>query len=354
MEYSKIRQADYQESLSQRLTGILTRHRCKGISVSVCGEASVLLKGAAGIQSNSDNSPLTAESIFWGDKLAAPVVAYVAWKLHEQGTFDLNRPLTQYTPEPFLPGERNLEYVTGRSVLSQTSGFPLKKHPSMPTHLQWMPTTVFSYSDYALLYLQRTIEQAAKTDFQTLAEEIVFQPFRMKSSSFVWKDEFADRFAHPHIKGEANLKVRAEKPNTSKFFYTTPTDYCLFLNKLFVPQTSQKCLAPITLEQMLQPQIELFGGLKWSAGIGYYEGKDGVFYWHFGDNEGSKSLAFIDTSADLCLCAMANDEHGFDAIRAFLKDGMGQPLKAWEIYRGFSLKKAAFERTRAAAQKKYR
>ncbi len=353
MNYAKIRDEAYRSGLTDRLTGILTRTVCKGISVAICGEASVLLKGAAGIQSQTDNAPLTTESVFWADQLAAPVVAYVAWKLHEDGVFDLNRPLTEYTAEPFLPGERNLNYVTGRSVLSQTSGFPIKKHPTMPTHMELMPTTAFSYSNYALLYLQRAIEQATKTDFQTLAENLVFKPFRMYSTSFVWKDEYIDRFAHPHVKGEANLKVRAEKPNASRFFYTTPTDYCLFLNKLFVPQTSRKCLAPMTLEQMLQPQIELFGGLRWTAGIGLFEGKEETLYWQFGDDEGSKSLAFIDKNADICACVMANDSHGFDALQAFLKDAMGEPLRPWEKYRGFSLEKAAFDRKIKAAKKKY-
>ncbi len=353
MDYNRIQTEKYRGELTDRLTGILTRTVCKGISVAVCGEASVLLKGAAGIQNQNDNSPLTTDSVFWGDQLAAPVVAYAAWKLHEEGILDLNRPLTEYTAEPFLPGERNLDYVTGRSVLSHTSGFPKHKHPSLPTHLELMPTTTFSYSNYALLYLQRAMEQATKTDLQTLVNELVFQPFRMHSSSFVWKDEYVDRFAHPHIKGEALLKVRAEKPNASKFFYTTPTDYCLFLNKLFVPQTSKKCLTPLTLERMLQPQVELFGGLKWTAGIGLWEEKNETFYWQFADHDGSKALAFIDPSKDLCLCAMVNDAHGFDALRAFFKDAFKESFKPWEKYSGFSLEKLAFDQKVKAAKKKY-
>ena len=353
MKYDKIRDEKYAASLNDRLTGIITRTVCKGVSVSVCGEASVLLKGAAGIQSNEDNSPMTAESVFWGEQLAAPVVAYAAWKLHEDGILDLYRPLTEYTAEPFLPGERNLDYVTGQAILSQTSGFPMRKNPTMPTHLELMPTTLFHYSNYALLYLQRAMEQATKTDLQTLTDELVFKPFRMHSSSFVWKEDYADRFAHPHVKGEANLKVRAEKPNASKFFYTTPTDYCLFLNKLFVPQTSRKCLTPITLEKMLKPQVELYGGLKWTAGMGLSEEKSGKIYWQFGNDEGSKALAFIDPSADLCVCVASNDDHGFDACKAVLKDAFGESLRAWDKYDGFSLEKAAFDRKVKAAKKKY-
>ncbi|MBO5248710.1 MAG: serine hydrolase [Clostridia bacterium] len=352
MNYEKIREEKYRSTLTDRLTGILTRSVCKGISVAICGEASVLLKGAAGIQSQIDNSPLTTDSVFWADQLAAPVVAYAAWKLHEEGILNLDRPLTEYTAEPFLPGERNLDYVTGRSVLSHTSGFPLRKHPTLPTHIELMPTTVFSYSNYALLYLQRAMEQATKTDLQALVNELVFQPFRMNSSSFVWKEEFAEKFAHPHVKGQANQRVRAEKPNASKYFYTTPMDYCLFLNKLFVPQTSRKCLAPLTLEKMLQPQVELFGGLKWTAGMGLFEDKNGRYYWQFGDNEGSKSLALIDPQADLCICAMSNDAHGFDALNAFWKDAFAG-ASPWEKYRGFSLEKAAFDQKVKAAKKKY-
>ncbi len=352
MKYDKIHDEKYTSSLTDRLTGILTRHVSKGISVAICGEASVLLRGCAGVQSQTDSSPVTNDTVFWGHQLSLPVVAYVAWKLHEDGIVDLYRPLTQYTAEPFLPGERNLDYVTGLSVLSQTSGFPMKKHPTLPTHLELMPTTLYSPSDYALVYLQRALEQATRTDFQTLAEETVFKPFRMNSSSFVWRADYADRFAHPHIKGEANQKVRAEKPNASKFFYTTPTDYCLFLNKLFVPQTSRKCLAPLNLQKMLTPQTELYGGLQQAAGIGLYRDKTDLLYWQYGDGEGTKSLAFIDPSAGLCGCVMCNDANGFSALESFLKEVAGG-APYWEKYSGFSLEKAAFDRKVKSAKKKY-
>ena len=49
MNYAKLQDEKYLASLTDRLTGILTRSVCKGISVTVCGEASVLLKSAAGI-----------------------------------------------------------------------------------------------------------------------------------------------------------------------------------------------------------------------------------------------------------------------------------------------------------------
>ena len=354
MNYTKIREEKYRASLNDRLVGILTRTTCKGISATLCGEASVLLKCAAGVRSGETSDPMTTESVFWGDQLAAPILAYMAWKLHEDGVMDLYRPLTEYTAEPFLPGERNLDYVTGQAILSQTSGFPRKKNTDgMPTHIEIMPTTLFSYSDYALLYLQRAMTQAAKTDLQTMAGEMVFKPFRMRSSSFVWRPEYEDLFAHPHTKGEPNKKVRADKPNASRYFYTTPTDSCLFLNKIFVPQTSKKCLTPMTLEKMLQPQTELYSGLKWTAGFGHYESKDGLFLWQFGDNEGSKSLAFIDKEQDICGCVMVNDDHGFDTCRAFLKDALGSSLEAWDKYDGFSLEKLRYEQKLKAARKKY-
>ncbi len=353
MDYTAILNETYRTSVTSRLVNILTRTGSKGVSLSICGEASVLLKAAAGVQDGEWNSPITTESVFWADQLSAPIVAYIAWKLHEEGVLDLNRPLTEYTAEPFLPGERNLDYVTGLCVLSHTSGFPLKKNETMPTHIEQMPTTLFSYSNYAMLYLQRAMEQASHTDLQALAEELVFKPFRMSSSSFVWKSDYEPRFAHPHIKGIPNRKVRAEKPNASRYFYTTATDYCLFLNKLFVPQTSRKCLAPLTLEKMLQPQTELYRGLKWTSGIGWYEGKDGHFLWQFGDNEGSKALAFIDRNADVCGCVLVNDSHGFETCKAVLKDALGSAFSPWEKYNNFSVEKVNYEKKLRAARKKY-
>lgn len=354
MNYTKIQDAAYRASVNERLVGILTRTACKGISAAVCGEASVLLKCAAGVRDGETSDPITTDSVFWGNQLAAPILAYMAWKLHEEGAFDLYRPLSEYMAEPFLPGERNLNCITGLSVLNQTSGLPRKKNTDgMPTHIELMPTTLFSYSDYALLYLQRAITQALGIDLQTLAEDMIFKPFRMRSSSFVWKNEYTETFAHPHVKGVPNRKVRADKPNASRYFYTTPTDYCLFLNKIFVPQTAKKCLTPMTMEKMLQPQTEVYGGLKWTAGLGHLDGKDGTFFWQFGDGEGSKALAFIDKEKDVCACVMVNDAHGFDACQAFFKDALGSSLDAWEKYDGFSLDKLRYEQKKKAACKKY-
>lgn len=354
MNYEKIRDEKYRSGLNKSLISILTRHSCRGISAAICGEASVLLKCAAGVRDGESCEPMTAESVFWADQLAAPVLAYLAWKLHEEGILDLNKPLSDYTAEPFLPGERNLNYITGRSVLSHTSGLPKRKSENgMPTHVEFMPTTLFSYSNYGLLYLQRAIESATKTDLQTLAEEKIFKPFRMYSSSFVWKAEFEDRFAHPHVKGAPLRKVRAEKPNASRYFYTTPTDYCLFLNKIFTVQTSQKCLAPLTLEKMLQPQTELYNGLKWTAGFGLCETKNGDLLWQFGDAEGSKTLAFIDRKNNTCTCVAVNDANGFHACQAFLRDALGESLEAWDKFDGISFDKIRYEGKLKAARKKY-
>lgn len=354
MNYEKLRDLTDRTELRERLTDILTRTSCKGISAAVCGEASVLLKCAAGVRDGETSDPITTESVFWGDQLAAPILAYMAWKLHEIGAFDLYRPLSEYTAEPFLPGERNLSYVTGFSVLTQTSGFPRKKREDgMPTRLELMPSTLFSYSDYALLYLQRAMTQAVGADLQILAEDMIFKPFRMRSSSFVWKPEYADTFAHPHTKGAPNKRVRTDKPNASRYFYTTPTDYCLFLNKIFVPQTSSKCLTPITLEKMLTPSVELYCGLKWTAGFGHHATEKGTLLWQFGDNEGSKSLAFIDKEKDVCVCIMANDARGFHACRAFSKEFLGASPEAWDRYDGFSADKMRYEQKRKSARKKY-
>lgn len=354
MNYTKLQDTSFRASLNDRLVGILTRTANKGISAAVCGEASVLLKCAAGVRDGESSDPMTTESVFWGAQLAAPVLAYMAWKLHEDGVFDLYRPLSEYMAEPFLPGERNLDYITGLSVLTQTSGLPKKKNADgMPTHIEIMPTTLFSPSDYALLYLQRAMTQTTGTDLQTLAEEMVFKPFHMKSSSFVWKPEYAERFAHPHVKGEVNRKVRADKPNASRYFYTTPTDYCLFLNKIFVPQTSKKCLTPMTIEKMLRPQADVYADLKWTAGLGYFESKEGTFFWQYGDQEGSKALAFIDKEKDICACVMVNDANGFDACQAFLKGTLDESLEAWNRFDGFSLEKLRYEQKRKAARKKY-
>lgn len=354
MNFEKLNDPAFCASVPGRISGILEKSGCPGLSVSVCGADRVLLECAGGTVNSSTCDPVTAGSVFWGDQLAAPVVAYLTWKLTEEGLFDPDRPLIDYFETPFLPEQKGRDRLTANTVLTQTSGLPRRKDPDRPICFEIEPGTVFSYSNYALLVLQRALEGCLKADLQTAAEQYVFRPFRMNASSFVWKDAFEASFAYPHDgKGTVNLRVRAEKPNAGKYFYTTPHDYCLFLNKLCTEQSSRKCLSSEMRARMLRPRTELYRNLRWAAGIGSVSEGESETIWQFGDQDGTKSLAFADLSRGVCGCAMSNGEHGFRACQEIWKELLGEKLPAWEAYSRFSLEKAAFELRQRSARKKF-
>ncbi len=356
MDYPHLRDQNYlQFELKKKLTDILGKTGAKGLSVAVCGKTSRIAAASDGIISAATCEPVTENTVFWADGLAAPILAYAAFKLQEQGRLDLTAPLCRYLSEPFLPGDRDLPKVTGQMVLTHTAGLPMRKNPDGPTKLILPPGTYFSYSALGILYLQRVMEQITGQDLQTYLQDTIFRPFRMASTSLVWKEDFTGRFAYPHDKkGKENHYIKAEKPNASRYFYTTPSDYCAFLNKLFAPQTSPKyCLSSESLAQLLLPCTSLYGNLHWARGIGAAEEKGSVRYWTFADQEGSKALAMIDPGANIGICVLSNGNEGRKACEVLLRELTGTAFSPSLNYFGPSLKKAAWKAKGKLMQKKF-
>ncbi|MEM9648425.1 MAG: serine hydrolase domain-containing protein, partial [Bacteroidota bacterium] len=74
--------------------------------------------------------------------------------------------------------------------------------------LNFEPGTAFGYSGEAFNYLGRVVEHITGKDLQTLYEQEVARPFKVKDSYFFYTDEQENRFALGHMQQYPQVKEK--------------------------------------------------------------------------------------------------------------------------------------------------
>jgi CubicO group peptidase (beta-lactamase class C family) len=74
-----------------------------GIGVALLAGSDVVWTAAHGVADAATGTPLTPESVFAGASFSKPVFACAVLRLREAGVLDLDRPLSDYLPGPYLP-----------------------------------------------------------------------------------------------------------------------------------------------------------------------------------------------------------------------------------------------------------
>ena len=94
--------------------------QCPGAAIALIkdGEISVLNLGVRDIDSGN---PVTDQTVFDVASLTKPMVAYAVLQLVDQGSLDLDVPLTQYTTPVVLDDPASIR-ITARHILTHTSG----------------------------------------------------------------------------------------------------------------------------------------------------------------------------------------------------------------------------------------
>jgi CubicO group peptidase (beta-lactamase class C family) len=91
------------------------------MAMAVLEDGKVAWIGGFGVRGVRDSAPVDANTVFEAASLSKPVVAYMALKLVDAGTLDLDRPLREYGIVPDLADAR-ANRITTRMILSHTTG----------------------------------------------------------------------------------------------------------------------------------------------------------------------------------------------------------------------------------------
>ncbi len=307
--------------LESTVPALLESGQIPGVSIAVIRQGELFWTGAYGVQKAETGEPVTEQTVFESASLSKPVFAYAVLRLADRGVLDLDKPLADYLPYERLEHDRRYEQITARIALSHGTGLPNWGGDRLD--LSFDPGTGFNYSGEGYLYLQKTLEKLTGKPINIFVQEEVFEPLRMKNSSFVWRDDFEGRAASGHFdQGFSMDIVQYEEGNAAYSLATTADDYA----RLILAFMNGEGLQAETLEDALskqnqmsdREQIEAEDKLYWGLGWGMQYGKAGHALWHWGHNAGFRSYVLVYPEERSGLVYFTNSDNGLSIAEDLL------------------------------------
>lgn len=283
-------------SLEKCIPELMAKTSVPGLSLVLIRDAKIYWRHGFGVRDAETRQPVDNDTIFEAASMSKSVFAYVVMKLAEQGTLDLDAPLTKYTPAKYAPGDPRLNRITARHVLMHATGFPNWRSKESPIRIAFEPGQKYSYSGEGYCYLQSVVTHLTghedrnrcgnyendasfcATDIADYMQARLLRPFQMDSSSYLWNEQTAKRMARPHgSKGDPQHFRKSTPVDASRYaaaggLLTTPTDYAKFLIEVMQPRAADSFrLSKRSLDEMTRSQIDVgnFPGYSISWGLGW-------------------------------------------------------------------------------------
>ncbi len=182
--------------LERYIPEYMRQENIPGVAIALIRDGEMVWTEGFGVANGLTRQPVTPETLFEVASNSKVVTAYIALRLVDQGVLSLDAPLNAYLPEPWLPASEYRDAITLRHVLSHSSGLG---HGTTSRENLFAPGRGYSYSAVGFQYLQAVIEQVTGESLEQVAQELVYTPLGMSSSSFVNRAEFTPRTANGHL-----------------------------------------------------------------------------------------------------------------------------------------------------------
>jgi CubicO group peptidase (beta-lactamase class C family) len=330
------------EKLHENVPGLMRKENVPGLSLTLLKNSEIFWIETFGLRNVFSGEIVTEDTIFEAASLSKPVFAYGVLKLCETGFLDLDIPLIDYLPEPYIPDEPRLKLLTMRHVLSHTTGFPNWRPDGKELKMYFTPGERFSYSGEGYMYLQAVVTQVMDQNPAELMVSNLLQPLGMKNSCFVLNDQSDLLIAVGHNeKGEAQEKQPWKEMYAAASLHCSSKDFGNFMCAVMRPsQDIPLQLSPEMTEEMLTPQVQVNDSppwsedwpksefkisdlVSWGLGWGIQHTSTGDSIWHWGDNGNYRAFA-VGYPAEGCgLVIMTNGKNGQRVINHILRDIVG-------------------------------
>jgi CubicO group peptidase (beta-lactamase class C family) len=273
-------------SLEAMLSELLAEHETPGAAIGLVDAANrtIVTAGSRG----EGRGAVEHDTIFAAASLTKPVFAAGVMTLVDDGALDLDQPLIEYLPDPYLADDERAASITARMVLSHTTGLPNwregsddRVHPSHGTlHLRWSPGTRWGYSGEGFSYLQRVVEHLAAAPIANYLTDVLFRPLDMTDSTFAWPEADEPRLAIGHDESRvARPRFCPPEPKAAAGgLFTTAVDYPRFLDHCLVHE-----------QRMFVQHAPIDDAMAWGLGWGIEIGEENAV-WQWGNDPGYKNF----------------------------------------------------------------
>jgi CubicO group peptidase (beta-lactamase class C family) len=331
------------------------------LGVAVLNNSKTAFIKSWGYRNKPKNLLLDTASIVYGASFSKAVFGYLAMKLVEEKTIDLDKPLHLYLKKAIpeyeyfsdLKNDDSWKLITGRMCLSHTTGLPNVRwfHPTTGEmdslgviRIYFTPGQKYAYSGEGYKLLQLVIEEVTGRNIDELATEKIFNPLNMTRTGYIWHESFGDdNVAVGHMdNGAVDDKKKRTESVSGGSLVTTIADYARFIEHIM-----QKAAKHKAYKQMLSPQISVHSKTQFppiteatttenddihlSYGMGW-----GLFTCHYGKaffKEGNggawKNYNINFPDKEISIIIMVNSENGEKIFQELIETLVGDTCIPW-------------------------
>ena len=260
--------------------------------------------------------------------LTKPLTAEIILRLASRGRLKLDEPMDNGWVDPDLANDPRHSLLTPRLALTHQTGLPNWR---APTGLKFAtaPAEKWSYSGEGFQYVARFAEARTHRAFDRLADQYLFRPLGMASTSYIGKPWFAGRIAVPFdAAGKPLTPTITKAANAADLVYATPRDYAAFMLAVL----ADKGLSPGIAAQRSASQVSLMdiactGKHKDSCpphvgfGLGWQlmEFADGKVLMHTGKDEGVFTFVYLNRTTRDGAVIFTNSDIGYKMVLPLLE-----------------------------------
>lgn len=261
--------------------------------------------------------PAPYNAIFNIASLSKPISTLLTLTLVSNGDWDLDEPLYHYWVDPDVKDDPLHKKLTTRHVLTHQTGFDNWRwlNSSKKLTFNFEPGTQCSYSGEGFEYLRLAIEQKFNKPFEELADSLIFKPYGMNETRFLWDENFHRfRYAEEHNKegNPYNLRKRMKNAAASDDVLTTIEDYVLFaVNVLKGTGLSEEIYKDMIRPQAFVKENSSYG-LGWYIKQDYYKGEAALT--HTGGDAGVCTKVVLLPKSKRGIIIFTNGDNGFEII----------------------------------------
>jgi CubicO group peptidase (beta-lactamase class C family) len=341
------------EDVAKKLPAWMETARVPGCAIAVLQRGAVTGVRVFGVCDTESQRPVVPDTVFEAASLSKVVTAYAALQLVQAGRLALDEPLVRYAPSPADADQTLAPTITLRHALTHSTGlrnWRFRRDDKLTVDFQ--PGSRFSYSGEGIIWVERAIEAVTGRPFAQHVHDAIFTPFKMTSSSFVWRPEYDATAARGHdgqgrvseswmmrLARQADDVSRkgskpviewtyadAEKglagtefpvlpamvtPNAAGSLFTTAGDYATFFTRVIENRARDGAsLADELRAEMRRPQIQAAGAVSWGLGIGLETDIAPPAVWHWGDSGPAKTFALGDSKTGTGVVVLTNATRG--------------------------------------------
>lgn len=260
--------------------------------------------------------------------LTKPVTAMVALRLISLGKWNLDEPIYKYWTDPDVVQDQRNKKLTTRIILSHQTGFANWRWmtKSEKLNFEFEPGTKYQYSGEGFEYLRKALENKFKKPLQQLAEELIFQPLKMKDTDYIWSKNIDEsRFAIGYdINGKPYETIKNKTANAADDLHTTIEDYGNFLVNIL----NGGNLKESVYQEMIKRQVPTKENKFFGLGLEIYDlGNEEYALSHGGSDFGTQCISFIFPKTKQGILIFTNSDVGYKTYEKLLVHYLGEKGK---------------------------